>query len=181
MTYLADLAEIVWEYTVYLLNIGLYLGLAIGVILVLRPVTNRLLAPGQRLFLWGAVWVLGYLPQWMALLGWIPFPISLRQLATPRTMVDGVWTNTPVYLPAIQEAGTYNLALPGGLAIPFQVSQGVADHLWLLAVAYWALVLIVACWQGRRVRRLIRNSRALTSEDYDRLGLRSETKVEIKL
>ena len=77
MAYLADLAEIVWEYTVYLLNTGLYLGLAIGVILVLRPVTNRLLAPGQRLFLWGAVWVLGYLPQWMALLGWIPFPISL--------------------------------------------------------------------------------------------------------
>ena len=50
---------------------------AVGVMILLRPVTNRLLAPGQRLFLWGAVWVLGYLPQWMALLGWIPFPISL--------------------------------------------------------------------------------------------------------
>ena len=181
MTYLADLAEIVWEYTVYLLNIGLYLGLAIGVILVLRPVTNRLLAPGQRLFLWGAVWLAGYLPQWMALLGWIPFPVSLRQLVTPRAMTGGVWANIPAYLPEIQEAGTYNLALPGGLAIPFQVSQGVADHLWLLAVAYWALVLIVVCRQGGRVKRLTRNSRALTSEDYNRLGLRSEAKVEIKL
>ena len=57
--------------------LALLMGLIFGVLILLRPVTNRLLAPGQRLFLWGAVWVAGYLPQWMALLGMIPFPISL--------------------------------------------------------------------------------------------------------
>ena len=35
-------------------NCGLLLGMVMGVLLLLRPVTVRLLTPGQRTFLWGA-------------------------------------------------------------------------------------------------------------------------------
>ena len=41
------------EGTYEILNCGIYLSLVIGVLLILRPVTNRLLTPGQRMFLWG--------------------------------------------------------------------------------------------------------------------------------
>ena len=44
----------------------------IGVLLILRPVTNRLLTPGQRTFLWGVVWLAGFMPIWMELMGRIP-------------------------------------------------------------------------------------------------------------
>ena len=112
------LADVLWECTFYYLNMGLYLSLAVGVMILLRPVTNRLLTPGQRLFLWGSVWLAGYVWTFMDLLGRLPFPISLRQLVTPRTG-GFVSENLPAFLPVIREAGTYNLALPGGIAVPF--------------------------------------------------------------
>lgn len=177
MSYLADTF---WECTFYLLNAGLYLSLAVGVLILLRPVTNRLLTPGQRLFLWGAVWLAGYMWTFMDLFGRIPFPISLRQLVTPRTG-GFVSENLPAFLPIIREAGTYNLALPGGIAVPFQVSQRLADHLWLLAAVYWILVFAGALWLGRKVKRLTLGARELTGEDYDRLRLHPGEKVEIRL
>ena len=177
MSYLADTF---WECTFYLLNAGLYLSLAVGVLILLRPVTSRLLTPGQRLFLWGAVWLAGYMWTFMDLFGRIPFPISLRQLVTPRTG-GFVSENLPAFLPMVREAGTYNLALPGGIAVPFQVSQGLADHLWLLAAVYWILVFAGALWLGRKVKRLTRGARELTGEDYDRLRLHPGEKVEIRL
>ena len=174
------LADVLWECTFYYLNMGLYLSLAVGVMILLRPVTNRLLTPGQRLFLWGSVWLAGYVWTFMDLLGRLPFPISLRQLVTPRTG-GFVSENLPAFLPVIREAGTYNLALPGGIAVPFQVSQGLADHLWLLAALYWLLVFAIAFWEGRQVKRLTRGARELTGEDYDRLRLNPGEKVEIRL
>ena len=174
------LADVLWECTFYYLNMGLYLSLAVGVMILLRPVANRLLTPGQRLFLWGSVWLAGYVWTFMDLLGRLPFPISLRQLVTPRTG-GFVSENLPAFLPVIREAGTYNLALPGGTAVPFQVSQGLADHLWLLAALYWLLVFAIAFWEGRQVKRLTRGARELTGEDYDRLRLTPGEKVEIRL
>ena len=64
------------EGTYEILNCGIYLSLVIGVLLILRPVTNRLLTPGQRMFLWGVVWLAGFMPIWMELMGRIPLPIS---------------------------------------------------------------------------------------------------------
>ena len=100
------------EGTYEILNCGIYLSLVIGVLLILRPVTNRLLTPGQRMFLWGVVWLAGFMPIWMELMGRIPLPISLRQLVTARTPIDGS-SNLPWFIPEIREAGTYCLALPG--------------------------------------------------------------------
>lgn len=41
------------------LNLGLWCGMVMGILLLLRPVLCRLLTPGQRVFLWGVAWVGG--------------------------------------------------------------------------------------------------------------------------
>ena len=104
------------DYFISFLNLGLYLGLAMGVLLLLRPALCRLLAPGQRVFLWGAVWLLGAIPLLFSTLNGIPLP-SLRELAVPRAEMG-----CPLFFPYLPAAGTYRLALPGGRVIPFQVS-----------------------------------------------------------
>ena len=135
------------EGTYEILNCGIYLSLVIGVLLILRPVTNRLLTPGQRTFLWGVVWLAGFMPIWMELMGRIPLPISLRQLVTARTPIDGS-SNLPWFIPEIREAGTYCLALPGGEAVAFPVSQRGAEILGGLVLIYWVLAFFLAVAVG---------------------------------
>lgn len=168
------------EGTYEILNCGIYLSLVIGVLLILRPVTNRLLTPGQRMFLWGVVWLAGFMPIWMELMGRIPLPISLRQLVTARTPIDGS-SNLPWFIPEIREAGTYCLALPGGEAVAFPVSQRGAEILGGLVLIYWVLAFFLACRGDRGVERLTRNARELDPEGYEALGLRPEKKLRIKV
>ena len=168
------------ELTVELLNCGLYLTLVIGILLLLRPVTNRLLTPGQRVFLWGVVWLAGFMPAWMEMLGWIPLPFSLRQLITPRTPIGGS-ENIPWFIPEIQEAGTYYIALPWGEAVPLSVSQSGAAILKGLMLVYWVLVFFLAFRADRGVKRLTQNARELDPAGYETLGLRPENKLRVKV
>ena len=97
------------------LDLGLWCGIVMGIILLLRPVLCRLLTPGQRVFLWGVAWVGGVAPQLFSLLARIELPVpTLRSLLIPRAE-EGY----PLFLPVMQEAGTYRLVLPGGATIPF--------------------------------------------------------------
>ena len=55
-----------------LLNIGLAMGLTFGALILLRPVTGRLLRPRHQVWLWFVGWYLGYLFQLYDLLGqWV--------------------------------------------------------------------------------------------------------------
>lgn len=96
------------------LNLGLWCGIVMGIILLLRPVLCRLLTPGQRVFLWGVAWVGGFAPQMFSLLARIDLPVpTLRSLLIPRAE-----RGYPLFLPVMQEAGTYRLVLPAGQPSP---------------------------------------------------------------
>ena len=64
------------------LNVGLMVGLVFGALIVLRPVTSRLLTPEQRVVLWGAGWVMAITPQLVSPLNRLPIPFLLLFLYT---------------------------------------------------------------------------------------------------
>ena len=72
-------------------NLGLYLGLVMGVLILLRPVLCRLLTPGQRTFLWGTAWVVGFFtvisPGLLGILSEIPLP-SRRKIWYSRVPIS---------------------------------------------------------------------------------------------
>ena len=53
-----ELLTAFWSGAVRLINQALLMGLIFGVLILLRPVTNRLLRPRHRVCLWGVGWVL---------------------------------------------------------------------------------------------------------------------------
>ena len=64
----ARLAESFWVAAlsgtaVTFLNMGLVMGMTFGVLILLRPVTNRLLPPRQRVWVWFAGWYTCFLVQ----------------------------------------------------------------------------------------------------------------------
>lgn len=138
------------------LNIGLMVGLVFGVLIVLRPVTSRLLTPDQRVVLWGAGWVMGITPQLVSLLNYLPIPFpTLRSLTASRIEGRGIYS-FPSFLPYVQKEGTYNLALPGDLAVPVQISQGTLNVLAAVLVVYlvisFAMAMVGDIWTVRRAR-----------------------------
>lgn len=172
------LFELGWNFLTTFGNTGLYLGAALAVLLLLRPLTNRVLQPRHRVALWGGMWLAGFIPQWLEILGWIPYPFGLRQLIVPRTMAYG---HLPAYLPRISGEGSYHIALPGGGAIPFSVSEGAAALLGVVGILYVAGVLVAAFGQDSGVKRLTRRGRELSEEEYGRFGLTPGGKVMVKL
>ena len=163
------------DYFISFLNLGLYLGLAMGVLLLLRPALCRLLAPGQRVFLWGAVWLLGAIPLLFSTLNGIPLP-SLRELAVPRAEMG-----CPLFFPYLPAAGTYRLALPGGRVIPFQVSQEWVYALGWLGLGFLAVSLLLAAYSDWRVRRMARSGTELDRERYRQLGVAASDRVVVRL
>ena len=64
----ARLAESFWVAAlsgtaVMLLNVGLMMGMTFGALILLRPVTNRLLPPRQRVWIWFVGWYTCFLVQ----------------------------------------------------------------------------------------------------------------------
>lgn len=160
-------------------NLGLYLGLVMGVLILLRPVLCRLLTPGQRTFLWGTAWVVGFFtvisPGLLGILSEIPLP-SFPELVIPRAE-----NGAPLFVPEIAGAGTYRLALPGGVVIPIQVSQGMAEALGWLGMVLLAAALALACYSDRRTWKLARSGAELDEEQCRRLGVTGEDKLVIRL
>lgn len=70
---------------VYYINFGILEGLTFGALILLRPVTNRLLRPRHRVWLWAVGWLAAVLITWYEVLVWIlPVPFSFRDLVVPR-------------------------------------------------------------------------------------------------
>ncbi len=152
--------EITFEY----LNVGLASGLILGFLLLLRPVTTRLLSSRQRVWLWGAAWLGAYLPSWYNILSYVQLlPVTLRDLITPRT--EGSGSAVPWYLPKYEGEGIYNLAFLRGGAVQVELSDAIG-----LAVVfvYVAGFLFIAYYQSRgekRLRKLCRKGELLREDD----------------
>lgn len=158
-------------------NIGLWLGVVMGLLLLLRPVLCRLLPPGQRVFLWGVGWLLGALPMLSPLISGISLPVpTLHSLLIPRAE-----QGYPMFLPVMREAGTYRLVLPGGAAIPFSITQEGIERLGWLGLLFLAVTLFLAIYSDRGVRRMARSGIELDREQYRRLRVDREDGLVVRL
>lgn len=158
-------------------NCGLMVGMVMGALLLLRPITLRLLTPGQRTFLWGAGWVMGFMPTWVQIYSLIPlaFP-TLPDLAVSRAE-----NGYPLFLPMIREAGDCHLALPGGLAVPISVSDAAITVMGVLGLLYLAGTLVAAMGADMRVRRLARSGEEMDKAQYDSLGVKKDYDIIVRL
>ena len=139
------------------LNLGLVLGAVMGVLILLRPVTNRLLAPRQRVALWGVGWFLGF-GALMAFVARLPLPFP----TFPDLLISRAENGWPMILPQLaQEGGDYFLALPGGSAAPFTLPGWAVSALGWVGILYFAASLGLCVWQDVRVRRLRRTGEPL--------------------
>ena len=155
---------------VRLINQALLMGLIFGVLILLRPVTNRLLRPRHRVCLWGVGWVLALFSfAWEPLVRFLRIPFSFRTLAIPRVEQLSVYSTTPMYLPTEVEAdGTASLALPGGAEIPLD-PDWLTWLLPLLGLAGLAIFLTLLVWSIVRERQLRRIARAGQRLDLETL------------
>lgn len=158
-------------------NCGLLVGMVMGVLLLLRPLTVWLLTPGQRTFLWGAGWLMGFMPNWVLIYSLLPLPFpTFQDLVVPRAE-----NGYPMFLPLIQEAGKQHVALPGGTVVPVSISDGAIFVLGVLAILYVVGIFTCSIWVDIRVRRLARSGVLLDRERYDSLGLAREEKIIVRL
>ena len=158
-------------------NCGLLLGMVMGVLLLLRPVTVRLLTPGQRTFLWGAGWLMGFIPNWILIYSLLPLPFpTFPDLVVPRAE-----NGYPMFLPLVREAGKQHVALPGGTVVPVSISDGAIFVLGVLAILYMVGIFACSIWVDTRVRRLARSGELLSREQYDSLGMEKEHDIVVRL
>lgn len=159
------------------INCGLLVGMVMGVLLLLRPITLRLLTPGQRTFLWGAGWIMAFIPTWVQIYSLLPLPFpTFPDLVVPRAE-----NGYPLFLPMIREAGDCHLALPGGLAVPVTVSDVGITVLGVMGGLYLAAVLVVSIRVDLRVRRLARSGEELDRAQYDSLGVEKDYDIIVRL
>ena len=148
------------------LNVGLMLGLTFGALILLRPVTGRLLRPQHQVVLWYAGWLLSIFTMTYSSLGRLQLlPVTFRSLVVPRVEPRlGRSTAYPAFF--WSEAGTEaQLMLPGGteVAIPhYKTLLAVFTLVWLAAMVG------IGIWLTCQERRLKRLSRA--GELMDREG-----------
>ena len=158
--------------TVLFLNMGLMLGLTFGALILLRPVTGRLLRPQHQVVLWYAGWLLGVLSAAYSSLGRLQLlPVTFRSLVVPR--VDQRLGQATAY-PAFfwSEAGSEaQLVLPGGteVAIPhYETLLVVLTVVWLAAMVGIGVWLT---WQEQRLKRLGRAGELMDRETMAKYGI----------
>ena len=146
------------------LNLGLVIGLILGALLLIRPLTVRAITPQQRVILWMTAWIPAYIPSWYATTNWLRIlPVTCRSLVVPRTG----WRNeVPAFLPDVYDGpGAYNLALPGGALVRVALS----DVLVLAVTTVWVVGMAVLClYAWRKDKKLVaaaRRGRLLSWDD----------------
>lgn len=148
-----------------MINWGLLAGFILGAIWLLRPVTNRLLTPRQRFWLWVVGWLSAFLPTWNSIFGWIRvFPVTLRDFLTPR----GGYNAIPYYLPESYEgAGVYNLAIPGDGAVQVELNDTFGVALFLVWAAGFLVIILKLWWGSRKLARLRGRGERLERPELD--------------
>ena len=152
-----------------LINQGLALGFTFAAVILLRPVTNRLLRPKYRVIFWFAGWILGWGASFYRMLGHIQIlPVTFRGWITPEAQTrDGI----PTYFPTLDQAGVYSFSLPGGIQIPFSVSEGMLNLLAFLAVVGFAAVIWWGCREENALRKLSRQGDPMDEEWHRERGI----------
>lgn len=164
------------------LNMGLMLGLTFGALILLRPVTVRLLRPQHRVALWYLGWWSAILGNCYDLMGSIRLlPVTFRSLVIPRVGESSGTDGFPFFLPLeASSGGVGEIVLPGGwnMAVPnYQLWMSAAAILWAIGVA------ALAIWHLRRSRQWKKLGRAgelMDRETVARYGL-EESDVAVRL
>ena len=147
------------RFIIIFLNMGLMLGLTFGVLMLLRPVTVRLLRPQHRVALWYLGWWSAILINCYDLMGSIRLlPVTFRSLVIPRVGESSGTDGFPFFLPLeVSSGGVGEVVLPGGwsMAVPnYQLWMSAAAILWVVGVAAMAI------WHLRRSRQWKKLGRA---------------------
>ena len=151
-----------------LINQGLALGFAFAVIILLRPVTNRLLRPKYRVVFWLAGWMVGWGSFYRTADYIRVLPVTFRGWITPEVQTrDGI----PAYFPTLDQAGVYSFSLPGGIQIPFSVSEGMLNVLALLVTVGFVVVIWWGCREENVLRRLSRQGDPMDAEWHRERGI----------
>lgn len=142
-------------------NTGIALGLTLLVIILLRPVTNRLLRPKYRVWGWMAFCLAGYTSSFYSLPGFIHLlPFTFRGWITPREHRMGM----PAYIPENLTVGEQTIMLPGGMEIPFVMSETMRSTLGLLVWVGFVLTLIWSFKMEHDIKKLYRGTPPMDEE-----------------
>jgi len=160
-------------------NISIMLALTFGAIILLRPITNRLIAPRWRVWIWFTGWYCGFLVQ---IYSWISkiklLPVSFRSLIIPRNIdYGGIYDSFPEFLPEATKAGDYSIAFPGGAEVPVHLSSAMIGFIGLLWFAIFVATLI---WEQKQINRLKAIGRAgviMDEEQRAKYGIDRENVV----
>ena len=173
------LSESLWiffasEFFVFIVNINLAMALTFLALLALRPVTNRLIAPQVRVWLWFVGWYGCFLMQIYHLLGKIRLlPVSFRSLVIPYRPLsthnwayDGPQFLTPISL--LEEGEPMLLRFPfgGSVSLPTTDTAVLRGILGLLGLVWLAGLILLSIWESRQNRRLRRLGQQGRLMDY---------------
>lgn len=145
------------------LNMSIALGLTFGFLILVRPVTNRLLRPKYRVSLWTAGWYVSIGSVFYEMVGRIYLlPVTFRGWITPGRTEGGVF---PQYIPGnLTQPGEYDIALPGGEGFSFSVGEEMLNLLAVLTGVGFLTVILLAGWQEHKVRSLCRQGEPMSRE-----------------
>lgn len=160
-------------------SVGIVTALTFGVIILLRPVTNPLLEPQDRVRLWAFGWYSSYFVYFWALYGRVKIlPWSFRGLLRLR-LHDPI--QSPTILPDPWAEGAQDtLALPGGLRISCPLSR---EQMMLIGLVWLAAMIGMWIWSTReegRLKRLGQQGERLPPEKVAEFGLDPKT-VAVRL
>ena len=148
-----------------LFNLGLSLSLVFGGMLLVRPVTNRLLRPRQRAVLWYLGWYSMLAFSIFGVLGYLPLHATFRAFLSLRTSRG---YPLPAFLPEYDGPGRYDLALPGNTVVPVTLT----DNLMAAAMLVWVLGSTAVCiWSWSQKRKLRVLERAGEEVSLEQLGV----------
>ena len=149
-------------------NIGIALGFTFIPILLLRPVTNRILRPKYRVWGWIAACMGSYTWSIYAMLGYVHLlPVTFRGWISPKVDVRG----RPVYIPDLTELGETVVTVPGGVEIPFTVTETIQNVVGLSVTMGIVLTFLWMLKQEREIKRIYRDTPAMDAAWHAARGI----------
>ena len=149
-------------------NMGISMGMIFALVILLRPVTNRLLRPKYRVIFWMAAWLMGWSASfWRLALGIRVLPVTFVDLIRPAVTRN----NIPVYIPDMITAGEKAFTLPGGVEITFLFTEWMSVLVPLSVTVGYVLALV---WMARKettVKALCRSGEPMSKEWHEAHGL----------
>ena len=177
-SFLALICRLAGDVAFLYLNVGILLGLAFGVLILLRPVTNPIIAPKWRIWIWFIGWYSGFLITVLhALQDLRILPLTLSDLLVPRVYEKG-WSGMPAFFPDVREYGTNTILLPGGLAeIPVEITQGLLIAAGLIWLASTAALCIWTDRRDKKLRRIAQQGAIMPPEEREKYGINRDNIV----